>query len=127
MKADMSHMFPLCILVRLLLAAAAAFYDSGEAALPPATPSLWRPALLAFLAAAAGAWTLMSLGIISRDKGIEAPEGVVWWQWLRPLHALMYANAFSFLVFGQPPQRGTYAAAVLVLDVSIGLISKYSR
>jgi hypothetical protein len=55
----------------------------------------------------------------SRPTGLEVGGGRIWWNNLRPLHAIMYA-LFAYLAITGSTM---YAWKVLVADVSIGLLA----
>jgi len=54
----------------------------------------------------------------SRQTGLEVGGGRIWWNNLRPLHAIMYL-AFAYLAITGSTQ---YAWKVLAADVIIGLV-----
>ena len=104
----MSPAFAVCIIMRLLLVYGATRLEdhSGD------------------VAAAGRAAALVSVGFLvafaTRRSAFESsqPGGRVWWNHLRPLHALLYgAFAWGALV------RGESWWGILALDVLIGVIA----
>lgn len=55
----------------------------------------------------------------SRKTGPEVFGGKIWWNWLRPIHSLLYFT-FAYLAINKVHK---YAWRVLLLDVLIGLVS----
>lgn len=53
-----------------------------------------------------------------RDTGLEVQGGRIWWNFMRPLHALFYLT-FAFLAI----KKNDNAWIALLLDVLIGLIA----
>ena len=54
----------------------------------------------------------------SRKTGIEVGGGPIWWDWLRPVHALLYL-AFAYNAISKNRDAWLYLAA----DVIIGLVA----
>ena len=54
-----------------------------------------------------------------RKTGVETGGQPIWWNHLRPVHALLYLTASILLWYGYTK----WAAGVLFLDMLIGLIS----
>lgn len=54
----------------------------------------------------------------SRKTGIEVGGGKIWWNWLRPVHALMYF-LFAFDAISKSRDAWRY----LAVDVVIGLVA----
>jgi len=90
--------------------------------------------LFAYLAKLANVQQLMWLGYLAmlpaigfiyifltgaRQTGLEVGGGRIWWNNLRPLHAIMYL-AFAYLAITGATQ---YAWKVLTADVVIGLVA----
>lgn len=96
--------FLLCIIARLLLAYC--MYKSNKFA-------------QVFVAVVACVWTLMSVGIISRDSGPEA-GGRIWWKYMRPFHAVMHAMSLLYST-----RDNEMAALILLADVAIGTTIRY--
>lgn len=92
-----------CIGVRLLFVFAA----------KKATPGILQYMGIAALFIAIGFVVINKYGL--RKTGSEA-GGVIWWDDLRPLHAIMYTS-FAILAF----TNNKYAWVPLLIDVFIGL------
>jgi len=101
--------FLLCIIARLGLAYAALLEQC-------------RKYVIIFLIAVACAWTLLSLGVVRRDRGVEA-KGDIWWKHVRPLHACLYILAAIYLHLGYEK----ICFALLVSDVGIGTYLRYGH
>lgn len=54
----------------------------------------------------------------SRNTGAEVFGGKIWWNFMRPIHALLYLT-FSVLAF----QKSNFAWIPLLIDVVIGLLA----
>ena len=54
----------------------------------------------------------------SRKTGIEVGGGTIWWNWLRPVHALLYLT-FAYEAISKNRDAWLYLAA----DVVIGLVA----
>ena len=102
-------LFLLCVVARLALAYTALV-------------EMYRKYVTIFLAVVAGAWVLLSLGVVRREKGVEA-GGKIWWKHLRPLHACLYILAVIYLHLGHQK----VASALLVADVGIGTYLRYEH
>ena len=100
--------FLICIFARLSLSLIAY-------AVPKA-----RNVLIAFLLIVATTWTLMSFGIIVRETGPEV-KGRIWWQKMRPFHAIMYFLSATLLYY----HDFKLASIVLAADVGVGTIVRY--
>lgn len=68
---------------------------------------------LALLPVAGWLWIMLVSG---RDRGPEAPDGRIWWQVLRPLHATLWATFAALAISGC-----RRAWIVLAADTAIGL------
>ena len=53
-----------------------------------------------------------------RNTGLEVQGGKIWWNFMRPLHALLYLT-FAFLAFN----KNDNAWIALLIDVLVGLIA----
>ena len=85
---------------------------------------LVMPPELVTLAASALALIGVSFAVLYMFKlRLNAPEGggKTWWNYLRPLHAVLYLLAAHLLLTGN---RG-YASMVLIIDVIVGMVSGY--
>lgn len=71
------------------------------------------------LIAAIGFFIIYILGL--RKTGIETNGEPIWWDWLRPVHAALFAG-FAFVAYSQDNLR--YKAWVLLaIDLFIGVIA----
>lgn len=77
----------------------------------------WHLTLLAVIAAAIVAGWLYIMLVGHRDTGPEVGGGKIWWQHIRPLHALLWAT-FVFMV---ATGRKGDAWKPLAADTALGL------
>lgn len=84
-----------------------------------------QPGLLPFLAIPAALVALSFLLIFAfqlRRTGTETGGRLIWWDNLRPVHAVLYA-AFAYFAWSRDPR----AWVPLLLDVGMGLFAFYQR
>ena len=100
--------FLICIITRLLLAFAAfkAYFH------PP-----WLKAMGAVATVIAAGFFVIWLFKL-RETGIETGGKKIWWDHLRPVHALLYA-LFAVMAFSN--NYAQYAYVALFADVALGL------
>lgn len=71
------------------------------------------------LAVATGFFVIYILGL--RKTGLETNGEPIWWDWLRPVHAALFAG-FSYVAYTQEKLR--YKAWVLLaIDLFIGVLA----
>lgn len=97
-----------CIPARLAIAASSSFYFA-ESEYSSHIATL-------FICIAIGFAVIYTFGL--RKTGIEVGSGLIWWNHLRPLHALLYAIA-AYLMYKKDKTSG----AVLLLDAAVGLVA----
>lgn len=59
-----------------------------------------------------------------RDTGLETMGNKIWWNNLRPLHALLYGLSGLILLFNFLNKKSyVYSSLILLFDTTIGLLS----
>ena len=74
------------------------------------------------------ALALMGIGFLViffgglRKTGLETDGKSIWWNWLRPLHGIMYLVA-AWLLFSGIRENKKIAGNVIIVDALIGLVA----
>lgn len=74
----------LCIPTRFGIAYLSYFYSD------PKNRSVVSHLFVATIGVTVLMWMALFLGLVSRGSGFEAPDNRIWWNYLRPVHALLY-------------------------------------
>ena len=113
-KTNNAMLFAVCVLVRLTLSVVAFVYAH-------LVPSIVGAVLCALPAIG---FLLLSVGVWTRDAGIETRGCPIWWKDLRPFHGLLWAMmALAFL----SKKRRHAVATLMAFDTLLGIVAWCSR
>ena len=106
-------MFGVCALVRLTLAVVAFLYADSVPSVPFAM----------LCALPASGFFLLSVGVWTRDVGVETGGCPIWWKSLRPFHGLLWFMAALAFLFLYSKRRRHTVAALIALDALLGVVA----
>lgn len=95
----------------------------GLAVLLVAQPSVPISTMALLLAAIGIGFLVIYFGRL-RPRGIETGNKLIWWDYLRPIHGMLYLTA-AWLLYSQQAKR--LASNVLLVDVAIGLAAYLNK
>lgn len=104
------YIFLICIAIRSLIAVTA--YIAGQLESKTLLQSMGVIALVP----AVGFALIWAFGL--RKTGMEVGGNIIWWDFLRPIHAFMYLSFAVFAIRGSQ-----YAYINLIIDVVIGIFA----